>query len=382
MSGQPWTDERWAAAKAVCGKHATIGDAARALGIDQTALIRAGDRRGFDVRSWLAPAAARAAVEAARDRFDRQGAAAEVRALQRRVVELEDEANFYAQLKPVKPITVNRSAPKTGKRPGTPLFVASDWHVGEVVTAEETLGRNTYNLAEARRRAGNYWDNVLWLRKDWSRTQTCEDTVLNLNGDMVSGSIHPELVATNEVGLVEQAEECVAMLKPGIEALAAVSRRLVIPCVHGNHGRWTYKSQIKDGHANNLEPLMYRWLRSECSHLENVEWIIPKAEGTALDVMGLRVQTQHGTQIKSQGGIGGILVPLMRWATRSASADLYLFGHFHQANWFECIATNGSLIGDSAYSKWHGMTFRPPEQIGFCIDAVRGVRHFERVSVT
>jgi hypothetical protein len=377
-----WTTERVDALRVEFGRHSTLTAACAASGVRLSNLQAICRPRGIDPRSWLAPATAAAATTVARERFDRQAAGAAVKALQRRIVQLEDESDFYAQLRPVAPIEVARSRPKSGKRPATPVTLASDWHIGEVVTAEETLGRNTYDLAEAKRRAANFWDNVLWLRDDWARTQTCDDHLLSLNGDMITGQIHPELTETNEVGMVDQVSECVGMIVPGVRALAAKSRRLIVTCVGGNHGRWTPKSQIKTGHQNNAEGLLYRWLRSECKDLENVEWIIPRAEGCALDVMGTRVQIQHGTQIKSQGGVGGILVPLTRWALRAASADLYLFGHFHQASWFESVIVNGSLIGDSGYSKWHGMTFRPPEQVGFVIDERRAVRHFERISVT
>lgn len=169
---------------------------------------------------------------------------------------------------------------------------------------------------------------------------------------------------------------------PGVRALAADSRRLIVPCVSGNHGRATLKAQIKDGWANSLETLLYRMLREGSRDLENVEWLIPRAEGLALEVHGRKIQIQHGTQIKSQGGIGGILVPLTRWAVRAASADLYIFGHFHQAQFFDQVIVNGSLIGDSAYSKWLGLTYREPEQVWWMQDDTRGVRRFERVSVT
>jgi hypothetical protein len=43
---------------------------------------------------------------------------------------------------------------------------------------------------------------------------------------------------------------------------------------------------------------------------------------------------------------------------------------------------NGSLIGESAYTGWIGVESRPPEQVAFVLDADRGVRRFERVSVT
>lgn len=321
-------------------------------------------------------------VAAARLRLDASRAAADVKILQRRLVEAEKATEFYDSIASAKPIVVS-TRPKSGKRQGTLFTCASDWHVGEVVTAEETHGRNTYDLAEARRRAGNFWDNVLWLRKDVQRTVSSDDHVLNLNGDMISGSIHQELAETNEVGLVEQVGEAISMIEPGIRALAPECRRLVIPCVHGNHGRFNHgKSLVKIGWAVSLEAMLYRWLRDKLSDIPNIEWCIPKAESVALEVMGYKMRFQHGTHLKSQGGIGGILVPLTRWAVRQNTADYYVFGHFHQACAFGRVIVNGSLIGESAYSTENGFEYRPPEQINWIIDSKRGMRRFDPVSVT
>jgi hypothetical protein len=311
----------------------------------------------------------------------RRAAEAEASRLRERLLRYEQSEDFYSQLRPVV-VAPALSQPRTGKREATPIAVASDWHFGEVVTTEETLGRNEYNLEIAARRASNYWDHVMWLRKDAQRTQTARDQILILGGDMISGSIHPELAATNESGLADQVQACYDAIMPGVRALAADSERLIIPCVSGNHGRITEKSQIKDGWANSLETLLYRMLREGSRDLGNVEWLIPRAEGLAIEVMNRKIQIQHGTQIRTGGGIGGILVPLTRWATRAASADLYVFGHFHQAQFFDSVIVNGSLIGESAYSKWLGLAYREPEQVWWMQDATRGVRRFERVSVT
>lgn len=383
-----WTRERIAASVAILKEHtdrrlalAALGLPADGWGMLDAALHRHGKGRAD---SYLAapPAPPPTDIPAARERIERHATAADVRELQRKLVEYEQAANFYTSLREIPSIELNRSRPKSGLRVATPIDVASDWHIGEVVTEEETLGRNTYNLAEAQRRAANYWDNVLWLRAKDQQTRSCDDHILNLNGDIISGSIHLDLTETNEVPLVEQVEHGVAMIRPGVEALAAASRRVIVGCTHGNHSRITAKSMHKIGWAVSLESILYRWLRDSLRHLENVEWIIPRAEGFAIDVHGRRVQFQHGTQIKSQGGIGGILVPLNRFAARAACAQYYVFGHFHQACWFGSAIVNGSLIGDSAYSKWHGMTFRPPEQVRFVIDEKRGLRSFDPVSVT
>lgn len=389
----PWDAKRIAHAKRVLAKHTTLADAARELGISPSPFAVAMRHHGVNpVKLLRTPPATKPPptdIGAARERQAQRVTAADVRALQSRLIEAEQVHEFYTKLHHVPTVPVRGSEARTGKRSATPVTIASDWHFGEVVTREETLGRNHYDLAEARRRAANFWDNVMWLRRDAQRTCTAQDHVLVLNGDMISGSIHEELTETNEVGRVEQVCEVSAAIEPGIKALAADSRKLLIVCTHGNHGRITDKSRIKTGWANSLETLLYRFLRkwSQDVGLSNIEWVIPKAENVAVDVMGWRLQVQHGTQIKSQGGIGGILVPLTRWATRSASANYYLFGHFHQAVCYDSIVVNGSLIGESAYSTANAMggkagKERPPEQVNFVIDEKRGLRRFDPVSVT
>lgn len=377
-----WTPAEISKAKKVLGAHTTVASAAREMGLSGASLVNAFMNRGLVAGSFvrqdptdLAPVRARLATAAQ---------AKALKDLQRRLIAAEGAQDFYDSIGSARPITVSKSAPKTGLRAGTICTVASDWHVGEVVTAEETHGTNTYSLAEARKRAEKFWDNVLWLRKDIRRTVSGADHVLALNGDMISGGIHQELSETNEVPLVSQVEEAIAMIEPGIRALAAdVPGRLVIPCVHGNHGRFNQgKSLVKIGWAVSLEAMLYRWLRDRLKDVPNIEWCIPKAESVALEILGYRVRYQHGTHIKSQGGIGGILVPLTRWAIRQGTADFYVFGHFHQACTFGRVIVNGSLIGESAYSVENGFEPRPPEQINWVIDATRGLRRFDHVSVT
>lgn len=392
MNNAPWSDKEIARAVAICKRSTSVEAALIEI---RAKLKRASTVSSLrDVFARHGQAAPRTLVmredvgdiDAAARAVAHRDATRDVKTLQAKLVEMKREADFYDALHVVPSIAVARSRPKSGKRPATPLTMASDWHVGERVSLEETLGKNHYDLAEARRRAGNFWDNVFWLRKEAARTQTCDDHVLNLNGDMISGSIHPELVETNECSLPDQVSECAAMIIPGIRELSKSCRRVLIPCTHGNHARWTEKSRVKTGWSNSLETMLYRQLRqrTEDLGLDNVEWFIPRAENLQIDVMGYRLQFQHGTQFRSQGGIGGILVPLTRAATRmqaSVFAHYYFFGHFHQACFFDIVLVNGSLIGDSAYSRAHGMSYREPEQVNVMIDAKRGLRRFDPVSV-
>jgi hypothetical protein len=315
---------------------------------------------------------------------------AEANALADRMLTLEATVEFMHRAPEHPPVIATpRSRAKSGLRTATPVFMASDLHFGETVTLAETLGKNEYDLKIAATRMAKCWDNMLWLRKDMSRTQSCDDTLLNLNGDIVSGDIHDELRETNDGGLRDQCDAAVAGILPGIAALAdATPGVLHITCIGGNHGRLTHKQHIKNGTQHSIEHIgVYDPLRR---HFDNhpkyrggkIAWHIPRSERHIVVVHGRRVSMQHGTMIKSQGGIGGTLVPMTRWVTRANDADLYMFGHFHEADAYGKIVKNGSLIGPSAYTGWLGIEDRGAEQVAFVMDADRGVRRFERVSVT
>lgn len=375
-----WTPREINNAKKVLGQHTSVIAAAEELGCSRAALHLALMNRGIRAGEHLKRDPTD--LTHLRGKLREQATNKAVKALQKRLLAAEEAQDFYDRIGSASPIKVS-TGPKTGMRPGTICSVASDWHVGEVVTDEETHGTNHYDLAEARKRAAKYWDNVLWLRKDICRTVNSPDHVLSLNGDGISGSIHEELSESNEVGLVEQVEQYISMTEPGIRALAKeVPGRLIIPCVHGNHSRMNKgRSMVKIGWSVSLEALGYRWLRDKMKDVPNIEWVIPQAESVALEILGHRFRFQHGTHIKSQGGIGGILVPLTRWAVRQNTADYYVFGHFHQACAFGRVIVNGSLIGESAYTVENGFEAKPPEQVNFVVDEQHGLRRFDPVSV-
>jgi hypothetical protein len=312
----------------------------------------------------------------------------EQKALLRKIVQLEDLIAFREDARAWKPprVGASKSRPKSGKREATPCFVVSDTHFGERVTLAESLGTNRYDMKIAGQRMSKCWDNMLWLRADMARTQSCDDTVIFLNGDIVSGDIHDELKETNDGGLREQCRAARSFLYPGIVAFAdATPGRLHVVCIDGNHGRITVKRQIKTTVEHSAEHFgVYDPLeeRIGAGPKGNIVWHVSPAARYAIDVQGYRMSAQHGDMVRSQGGIGGTLVPLTRWAAKSNDADYYVVGHFHEADAYGRMIKNGALIGESAYTKWLGVESRPPEQVGFAMDRVRGMRRFERISVS
>lgn len=374
--------------KRTLAKHATVRAAAEEIGISCNALTERFRKKNDTASAYLGekPRATADIAEGVRAAARATVLRKEAKGLAARVVELEDALEFMHAAPEVAPtIKANRSRAKSGKRAGTPQFVLSDLHFGETVTLAESLGQNVYNLEVAATRMRRCWDNMLWLRQDMSRTVACDDTVLYLNGDIVSGDIHDELKETNDGGIRSQCDAAYHALRPGIEEMADVTPGVLhVVCIGGNHGRLTHKQHIKNGTEHSAEHLgVYDPLRREIGTRKGkISWHIPRAERYILNIHGRRVSVQHGTMIRSQGGIGGTLVPMTRWAVRANDADLFIFGHFHEADAYGRIIKNGALIGESGYTKWLGVESRPPEQVAFIIDPDHGVRRFERVSVT
>jgi hypothetical protein len=264
-------------------------------------------RRGTPASSLFEPEAPRPVDRiAAEHREARQEAVrkSEDKAVKSRLVQLEADLSFMVRAPDAAPrIVTPRSRPKSGKRIATPIFLLSDLHFGESVSLEESLGKNEYNLAIAAKRMRKCWDNMLWLRSDMARTQTCDDTLVMLNGDIVSGDIHPELQQTNDGGLSTQCDAAFDALYPGLVEMAeATPGTLHAVCIGGNHGRLTHKSQIKNGWEHSAEHLgVYGPLRKTigAGRKGNIVWHIPPAERYIFEAHGRRLSQQHGHMIRS-----------------------------------------------------------------------------------
>jgi hypothetical protein len=92
-------------------------------------------------------------------------------------------------------------------------------------------------------------------------------------------------------------------------------------------------------------------------------------------VYGRTIHGTHGDEVKYQGGVGGVSIPINKrvnaW-NRVKRADYHCFGHFHQqldhGDWF----ANGSVIGYNDYAMSGGFTPEAPQQTFFLLDAKRG----------
>ncbi len=338
----------------------------------------------------------RAAVEA-QIRAAKAGSESHVKALKRDLRLMDKEIakrdqwigalTHYQEIpKEVAPVH-GKKKPKHPDGNATAVFVASDWHIEESVDPQAVGGQNEYNLDVAWARARQYFQSVVWLLKAKRHEARIDDVVIALLGDFITGLIpmsDPSLL--REVGPVRAARIAQEMLDEGLRYVAqeAGARRIIVPCVGGNHGRLTPKPSFSRGAQYNLESYMLGELARGFSRDKQFEFVGTDDFAITLDIEGLRVRFSHGDNVRYAGGVGGITIPLKkarhRWnATPDGYADLDVLGHFHQAFDGGDFVVNGSLIGPTGYSRKGGFEYQPPEQIGFLIrpeseKAARGSR--------
>lgn len=264
------------------------------------------------------------------------------------------------------------------KRVASAHAIASDWHVGEIVKRAQVSGLNEYNPEIARVRAARFFEGVAWLILEQRRMFTIQDLDLDLLGDFISGHIHAELVLSNAMTPIEETMFAQDLLSEGIAFLLkqVPDLRIRIPCLHGNHDRTTQKTWVGAIAKMSHTWAMYHALRKQFLHEPRVQFQIAEGAHMTVAVYAWRKHLHHGDSVKSQGGIGGVDVPLNRAAVRwreKYKADWSEVGHFHQLQIGRQVVRNGSLIGYSTYAEWLAAAAAEPSmQAFYLIDSKRG----------
>ena len=130
---------------------------------------------------------------------------------------------------------------------------------------------------------------------------------------------------------------------------------------------------------------MYKNLEKFYASEDRVEFNIPLAYHSYLDVYDETIRFHHGHAIRYAGGVGGIYVPVLKainqW-NKAIHATLDIFGHFHQLRDGHTFLVNGSLIGYNVFGLSIKADYEKPRQAFTVIDAKRGRTFTCPISVT
>jgi hypothetical protein len=262
-------------------------------------------------------------------------------------------------------------APLSGpSAPGVPTLFLSDFHWGERVYASQIGGVNSYNLAIAHKRLHYCVETAIHLLRILDPKLNYPGIVVPLGGDMISGNIHDELTATNELNTMPTVLDLHGELVGAIKRLADVFGHVFLPCVTGNHGRDTRKIWSKDRHATSFDWLIYQYLSLYFGDDKRITFFIPDSSDAYYRIFNFRYLLTHGDQFRGGDSIIGPLGPLTRGNQKKLARnqavnqdyDVMICGHWHQYMQLAKLIVNGSLKGYDEYAYQGNFGFERPTQ--------------------
>jgi hypothetical protein len=268
------------------------------------------------------------------------------------------------------PPTWMRAPIRTPSSPGVPTLFLSDFHWGEVVQPAQIGGVNEFNLAIARRRLRYCVETAEHLCRILSPEMDYPGIVVPLGGDMISGNIHEELTATNELNSMPTVLDLFDHLSGAIRYLADVFGHVHLPCVSGNHGRDTRKIWSKDRHHTSFDWLLYQFLARHFAQDSRIKFYIPDSSDARYQIFDLRYLLTHGDQFRAGDSIIGPIGPIFRGNQKKRARqqqvgqdyDVLINGHWHKYMHTAENITNGALKGYDEYAFFQNYSFEPPQQ--------------------
>jgi hypothetical protein len=262
-------------------------------------------------------------------------------------------------------------APADSGSPGVPTLFLSDLHWGERVFAAQINGVNSYNLAIARKRLHHVVETAIELSRILDPKMRFPGIVMPLGGDIISGNLHEELSATNELNSMPAVLDIYGHLILVVNRLLQDFKHVFVPCVTGNHGRDTKKTWAKDRHHTSFDWLIYRFLAKHFEGNPNVTFFVPDGNDALYRIFGTRYLMTHGDNLGKGGdGLIGSIGPIMRGdhkkRSRNAQIDLtydiMIHGHFHTYSHATKVIGNGSLKGLDEFAYVNNFGYEPPQQ--------------------
>lgn len=368
-----WTVNRVNVLKKMLKDGKTNGEIASVLGVSRDAITHKISREGLQrkvVEKPLKPET----LEDIDARYKKREEILALRGNEKKLIEriryLEREREAIKSItgqKVIRPIKQSRP----GKIHATAFIVCSDWHIDEPVRAESVNYLNEYNLEIADARLTRFFNNAISLVEMKAKDTNLDGVVFALLGDMISGSIHEELMANSLLPPLEAIWWVQKRLAGGLKLLLKKCDELGLPLTVvgkvGNHPRLTKKIHVSSEQGNNLEWYMYLNLEQM---IPRINWVLEKNYLTYLDVYGFMIRLHHGWAVNYNGGIGGVMIAINKanaaW-DRGTKAHLSVSAHWHTQITAYNSVLNGSGIGLSAYGVSLKVTPEPAQQKFFMI---------------
>jgi predicted phosphodiesterase len=347
----------------------------------QTEAQRAYNARRTAARRTAAPTKSHA------EKVQERGEASALRAEIKQLVTERDEAiRLLSSITAIHP--ADQQVPKwMARKPAgkahraTPVLMLSDLHLDEVVSLRDMHGMNEYSREIAERRLHRVIDFTVDYCRRYSSGVEYDGIVVALLGDIITGTIHAELAATNESPVPATIVHWVPILASALQYLADFFGHVHVPCVDGNHDRTTDKTRMKQRAENSYAWIVYNWLADSLRADDRITFSISPSSDQILKVYDTKLLLVHGDGFRGGGGVGGIYPSMLKylhrqqgmWAAAGENWDYCLMGHWHSLMWGQNFIVNGSLKGYDEYARRNGFGFEKARQALFLVTPERGI---------
>jgi len=282
-------------------------------------------------------------ADAAKNIYDLQE---ENKALKKKLKELEkslftgeDIREFIINVRKEKvsiPEWISKPNPSKGSL--VPVMAFADWHVGEVVNADEVHGKNEYNKDISKHRINALVDDFIDICANKLNNYKYAGVVVPIMGDIITGSLH-DLPETNDLRPIKQVVFARDLIIQQIEKFKKVFGKVFVPAVTGNHGRLSHKRTKTKGRTDDsLETILLYFVQEHYADDTDVTIYFNESDENYFSINGRIFNQQHGDKYRGGNGIGGIHVPIKRGRAKllessiamGKSFDTMIIGHFHQ----------------------------------------------------
>ena len=273
--------------------------------------------------------------------------------------------------KPPKWIT--KSSPATGT-PGVPTLFLSDFHYGEVVKPDAVNNLNNFDKKISQLRLKSTVETAIDLCHNHMVNPKYPGIVLALGGDMMSGSIHDELIESNDGTSIDHVLELFDQLIWTITTLANKFNKVFVPTCYGNHSRMYQQWRNKEAAHLSFDWMLYNMLEKHftANKDDRVQFLIPTGFDAYYKIYDTSYLLTHGDRLGVRGGTGivGMLGPIARGVQKvrseytnfGKSIDYVIMGHYHQYISIKGAIVNGSLKGYDEYAMSNRFAFEIPKQ--------------------
>ena len=234
--------------------------------------------------------------------------------------------------------------------------LVSDWHLTETVRPEDANGVNFYNSMVCANRAWAHAQKFKSILARHMSLYTIDHIWLAILGDMISGTIHDEYLATNDLPDAAATILCARLIAMFVTEIASMGLRVVVDAVHGNHPRTTPKVPTKRQALTNMDWVIYEMVSDLVCPLDNVEFNITTAQIGCRKLYDWTYRFEHGMNVGSgkeedfEDRLRALFDDAVyRQATghQGPAFDQIVIGNMHKPKFLERTIVNGSLIGQN-----------------------------------